>query len=84
MGRETRTAGESIQDRDRWKFGREQLLNIDPTRAAGATIVAKINVPRQLESLDIEHQRKVSIEGKGFQGRRLSCADITTASLIRC
>ena len=37
-----------------------------PIRVAGGTILSKSNLPRQLESLDINHHRIVCVEGKGF------------------
>ena len=47
-------------------FGTEKPLEIDPTRAAGGTILRISNVPRQLELLDIPHQGEVCVESQGL------------------
>ena len=83
VGRTARAEREGMKECYCSKFGREQLLNIAPTRAACGTILRISNVPRQRELLDITHQGEICIESMGFQGGRSLCADITTASLSR-
>ena len=66
MGRTVRAGREGMDVGHVRIFGREKLLDIDPIRAAGGTILRISNVPRQLESFDIPHQGKVGVESQGL------------------
>ena len=48
---------------------------MNPTLIVGSTELAGSNVPRQLESLYIKHQRVVGIESEVAQRRRLTLAE---------
>ncbi len=83
MGTPAKTIGKSAEHGYGREFGREQTLNIDPTRIVGSTELANSNVACQFKSLDIEHQRVIGLESEVPQGRSLTRADSTVASLNR-
>ena len=66
MGRTVRAGREGMDVGHVRIFGCEKPVDIEPTRAAGGTILRISNVPRQLESLDIPLQGKVGVESQGL------------------